>query len=169
MVITTFITASGQTQSPSAIAQKWKEIWVSCNKYDNGADSTYQILQEQIDATQRDPVANAIWHSCLAQFLDGYYMNNRYRIGQRTQVDGELPSDWKEWDARTFKQRVREEYLLSVKDADLLMPVSADEVKELIHELNGDSKILKVKTLYQILAYRALDYFVYETETREDR
>ena len=160
VVIAAAVTVSGQT--PADIAQKWKEIRESCKKYDNGADSAYQILQEQINATQREPVANAIWHSCLAQFLDDYYMYNSYRIGLRTQVDGELTSDWKEWDARTFKQRVREEYLLSLKNADLLMSVPADEVKELIFVLDGNSKTLQVKTLYQVLAYRVLNYFVYE-------
>jgi len=166
VIIATTLTVSGQT--PADIAQKWKEIRESCNKYDSGADSAYQILQEQINATQREPVANAIWHSCLAKFLDVYYDSYHYRIGQRTQVEGDLPSDWKEWDARTFKQRIREEYLQSLKDADLLMSVPADEVKELLYETDGNSKTLQIKTLYQALAYCVLNYFVYEAENSHD-
>ena len=52
MVITTLITASGQSQSPAAIAKKWDEIRHLCEKYDDGADSAYRILNEQIAATQ---------------------------------------------------------------------------------------------------------------------
>ena len=114
VIITTLITASGQSQSPAAIAKKWDEIRHLCEKYDDGADSAYRILNEQIASTKKDPVANAIWHSCLAQFLSDYYNSNRYRLGQRTEVADETPADFKEWDAKTFGRRVREEYVRSL-------------------------------------------------------
>ena len=107
MIIATTITVSGQT--PADIAKKWKEIQACCDKYDDGADSAYRILNEQLAATKRDPVANAIWHSCLGQFLDDYYNGNRYRLRQRTEVAEETPKDFKEWDARTFQRRAKEE------------------------------------------------------------
>jgi hypothetical protein len=97
MVITTLITASGQSQSPAAIAKKWDAIRQLCEKYDDGADSAYRILNEQIAATQKHPVANAIWHSCLGQFLSEYCDGHRYRISERTQLAEETPADFKEW------------------------------------------------------------------------
>ena len=125
MVITTLIAASGQSQSPAAIAKKWDEIRHLCEKYDNGAGSAYRILNEQLAATKRDPVANAIWHSCLGQFLSDYCDGNRYILRDRTEVAGETPADFKEWDTRTFKRRAREEYLLSLKNAKTLQAVDA--------------------------------------------
>ena len=53
MIIATTITVSGQTQSPSAIAKKWDEIRHLCEKYDDGADSAYRILNEQLAARRR--------------------------------------------------------------------------------------------------------------------
>ena len=155
MVITTLITASGQSQFPAAIAKKWDAIRQLCEKYDDGADSAYRILNEQIAATEKDPVANAIWHSCLAQYLDEYYNENRYRFRQRTEVADETPKDFKEWDAKTFQRRAREEYLRSLKDAKELQAVDAKEYSVLLLK---KEKQLQVKTLYEVLAYRVIDY-----------
>ena len=155
MVITTLITASGQTQSPGDIARKWDEIQHLCEKYDDGADSAYRILQEQLTATKRDPVANAIWHSCMGQFLSDYCNGNRYRLRDRTEVAEVTPADFKEWDIRTFKRRVREEYLLSLKDAKALQAVDAKNYSALMFKMD---KQLQVKMLYEVLAYRVINY-----------
>lgn len=163
MVITTLITASGQSQSLASIARKWDAIRQLCEKYDDGADSSYRILNEQLVATKRDPVANAIWHSCLAQFLSEYYNGNRYRISQRTEIASETPADLKEWDARTFQRRAREEYLLSLKNAKALQAVDAKECGELLFKIDNQ---LQVKTLYEVLAYRAIAFL--ESELRDE-
>ena len=97
MIFTTILVASGQTQDPSEIDWKWNEIQHLCEKYDEGADSAYRILNEQLAATKRDPVANAIWHSCMGQFLSDYCDGNRYRLRDRTEVAEETPADFKEW------------------------------------------------------------------------
>ena len=157
MVITTLIAASGQSQSPAAIAKKWDEIRHLCEKYDDGADSAYRILNEQIAATQKDPVANAIWHSCLGQFLSDYCDGSRFLLRDRTQVAGETPADFKEWDIRTFKRRAREEYLLSLKNAKALQAVDAKSYSLLLQKME---KQLQVKTLYEVLAYRAIEHLV---------
>jgi len=163
MLITTFIAASGQSQSPAQIAKKWDEIRQLCNKYDDGADSAYRILNEQIAATKRDPVANAIWHSCLGQFLDEYYSGSRYRLRQRTELADETPKDFKEWDAKTFRRRAREEYLLSLKNPKALQVVDAKECGDLLCEIDNQ---LKAKTLYEVLAYRVIEFL--EAELRNE-
>ena len=159
MIITTLITASGQTQSPADIACKWDEIQNLCQKFDDGADSAYRILNEQLAATKKDPVANAIWHSCMGQFLDDYCSGNRYRISERTQLADGSPADFKEWDAKTFQRRAREEYLLSLKNAKALQEVDAKDCGELLFKSDNQ---LRVKTLYEVLAYRVIHYL--ETE-----
>ena len=155
MILTTIITASGQTQFPGDIAKKWDEIRQLCEKYDAGADSAYRILNEQIAATQKDPVANAIWHSCMGQFLNDYSGGNRYRLRERTQLADETPADFKEWDAKTFQRRAREEYLLSLKNAKTLQAVDAKKYSVLLLKMD---KQQQVKTLYEVLAYRAIDF-----------
>ncbi len=155
MIITTLIAASGQSQSPAAIAKKWDEIRHLCEKYDDGADSANRILNEQLAATQKDPVANAIWHSCLGQFLSEYCEGNRFLLRDRTEVAGETPADFKEWDIRTFKRRAREEYLLSLKNAKTLQAVDAKSYSPLLQKME---KQHPVKTLYEVLAYRAIDF-----------
>ena len=157
MVITTLIAASGQTQDPSEISRKWNEIRQLCEKYDDGADSAYRILNEQIAATQKDPVANAIWHSCMGQFLSDYCDGNRFLLRDRTEIAEETPADFKEWDIRTFKRRAREEYLLSLKNAKALQAVDAKSYSLLLQKME---KQLQVKTLYEVLAYRAIEHLV---------
>ena len=151
VIIATTITVSGQT--PSDIARKWDEIQLLCEKYDDGADSAYRMLNEQLNATKKDPVANAIWHSCMGQFLNDYYNGNRYRLRERTQLANETPADFKEWDVHTFHRRAGEEYLLSLKDADRLQMVSAKECVALMPE---KEKVYPHHTLLDILAHRYL-------------
>ena len=157
MIFTTILVASGQTQDPSEIDWKWNEIRHLCEKYDEGADSAYRILNEQLAATKRDPVANAIWHSCMGQFLSDYCDGNRYRLRDRTEVAEETPADFKEWDIRTFKRRAREEYLLSLKNAKALQAVDAKSYSLLLQKME---KQLQVKTLYEVLAYRVIEHLV---------
>ncbi len=159
MVITTLITVSGQSQSPAAIAKKWDAIRQLCEKYDDGADSAYRILNEQIAATQKDPVANAIWRSCMGQFLAEYCDGNRYRISERTQLAEETPADFKEWDEKTFGRRVREEYIQSLTYTSETWPLLTGKPASEYRALLKNAKTVRPElTLYDILAYRYLDY-----------
>ena len=159
MVITTLITASGQSQSPAAIAKKWDAIRQLCEKYDDGADSAYRVLNGQITATEKDPVVNAIWHSCLGQFLERYYGSNQYKISQRTTLADQVPEDFKEWDNVTFQRVIREEYLRSITVTpttwELLTEKPATAYKSLLDDPNH---IRPELTLYDILAHRYLHY-----------
>lgn len=154
MIVTTLITA-GQTQSPTEIAKKWQEIQQLCEKYDDGADSACRILNEQLAATAKDPAANAIWHSCLGQFLSEYYNSNRWNIDSRTRLADETPADFKEWDAKTFVRRAREEYLASIAHATVSQQLSAESYKAI---LNKSSDPTAEHTLYDILAQRCLSF-----------
>ena len=157
VIITTIITTSGQTQSPLEIAYKWDEIRLLCEKYDDGADSAYRMLNEQLNATKKDPVTNAIWNSCMGQFLNEYRQGNRYRFRDRTELADDKPADFKEWDARTFERRAREEYLASLKNAKALQAVDAKVYTELLLKMDNQ---LQVKTLYEVLAYRVIEHLV---------
>ena len=159
MVITTLITASGQSQSPAAIARKWDAIRQLCEKYDDGADSVYRILNEQITATEKAPVANAIWHSCLAQFLEKYYKSNQYKISQRTTLADQVPEDFKEWDNVTFQRVIREEYLRSITVTSTTWQLLTEKPTFEYYSLLKNASIVRPElTLYDILAYRYLDY-----------
>ena len=166
MIITTLITAAGQSQDPGEISLKWNEIRQLCEKYDNGTDSAYRILNEQLVATRRDPVANAIWHSCMGQFLSEYCDGNHYRISERTQLAEEIPADFKEWDLKTFQRRVREEYLASLENAQMLQAVDAKGYSELLYN-KSDNKPY-IRTLYEALAYRALTWFSSQLRNERD-
>ena len=165
MIITTLITAAGQSQDPGEISLTWNEIRQLCEKYDNGTDSAYRILNEQLAVTRRDPVANAIWHSCMGQFLSEYCDGNHYRISERTQLAEETPADFKEWDLKTFQRRVREEYLASLENAQMLQAVDAKGYSELLYN-KSDNKPY-IRTLYEALAYRALTWF--SSQLRNER
>ena len=144
-------------QTPQQIAEIWKQIRQDAAQYDNCDDTIWQIINLNLEQTANDPVANAIWHSCKGQFLSEYCQNHRYQLRARTQLADETPEDFKEWDSKTFEQHAREEYLLSLKDADILQTVDAKTYSILWQTLE---KPLYVKTLYEVLAYRVMEYLV---------
>ncbi len=164
ITLTTIITMGMSQQTPQQIADIWKQIGLGSAKYDDCADTVWQLINQNLELTTQDPVSNAIWHSCMGQFLWEYCNGNRWDIQNRTQIADETPADFKEWDAKTFERRAREEYLASLEQADKLKAVDAKSYAVLLQK---NEKQLQVKTLYEVLAYRALEYLV--SDVRDER
>ena len=164
ITLTTIITMGFSQQTPQQIADIWKQIELGSAKYDDCADTVWQLINQNLELTKQDPVANAIWHSCMGQFLREYYQGNRWDIQNRTHIADETPADFKEWDAKTLEQRTREEYLASLEHADMLKAVDAKSYTVLLQK---NEKRLQVKTLYEVLAYRTLEYLV--SDLRDER
>ena len=141
-------------QTTKQIVEIWKQMETSNRRDDFFSDSIHQLIQDNLALTQGDPVANAIWHSCMAQFYDRYADDISWVIINRTEMETE-PEDFKEWDLKTLKRHADEHWQLSLQNADLLQRTPIEDWKLL---LNDTSNFLLTPTLYDLLASRYMRY-----------
>ena len=141
-------------QTTKQIVEIWKQMETSNRRDDFSSDSIHQLIQHNLDLTQGDPVANAIWHSCMARFYDRYHDENSWIIDSRTEMETE-PEDFKEWDLKTLDRHTDEHWRLSLQNADLLQRTPIEDWKPL---LNDTSNFLLTPTLYDLLAIRYMRY-----------
>ncbi len=142
-------------QSPKEIKSLLDKYEQQLMRLDNGYDTVYQEISNQIKQQQRDPANLAIWHSCMAQFLNNYYQENRWRILDRTPVEGPIPTDINLWDIQTLVKQIVFHYQQSLRDEDLLIQISIREYAPLLDSVYAEEYR---PTLYDLLAFRALDF-----------
>ena len=109
---------------------------------------------EQQAETCTDPAGAAVLHSMLAELYNHYYQQNRWKIGQRTELAGYVPDDIREWTPSLFEQKIKEELERSLQPAALLQQTKAETFQAILKE-GKDSRRLR-PTLFDFLAYRAL-------------
>ena len=123
------------------------------------SDDGENILIKDIEKAIRDsehPV-KAIFQSMLADLYWNYYQMNRWKINQRTQVEDTTSLDFRTWDATVFFDTTSSLYLASLEPEAILQKTSVSDYREI---LNGSSESATYRpTMYDILAYRALDFF----------
>jgi len=99
----------------------------------------------------------SILQSLLGQSYWNYYLQNAYRIRQRTSIEAESGNDIKTWSAKKIIDETVNSYMASIADADLLQNSKIDIFTTL---LAGDSTTRYLRpTLYDLLAHRALSTF----------
>lgn len=139
-----------------------KDIKVLLDKYefnlmrdDNGFDSVYLAITTQIAQQENNPANLAVWHSCMAQLLENYYHSNRYRILERTPVEGAVPADLNVWDIQTLVKQIVFHHQQSLRDEDYLMRIP---IRDWVPVLDSVTSEAYRPTLYDFLAFRALDF-----------
>lgn len=151
-----FITTSFAQQTPQEIASELKSYTQILQRYDNGFDSVYHSMNQQIQK-QSKPENRAIWHSCLAQFLFDYYQQNRWKIMNRTRVEGEIPDDPNVWDVQTLMTQAIYHYQQSLQDERALMRIPIKDYKPILDSVRSEEYR---PTLYDFLAFRFLDFLL---------
>jgi len=98
-----------------------------------------------------------ILNSILAELYAGYYRSNRYKILERTTVNNINQEDIKTWNADKILSEAQKCYLASLENEEELQKTRLEIFSAILLE-EKDSKIFR-PTLYDFLAYRALDFF----------
>ncbi|MCQ2264650.1 MAG: MG2 domain-containing protein [Bacteroidales bacterium] len=142
-------------QNPKDIHQLLVSYEKIFQQYDNGYDTVYLAINQEIKNSQGQPVNQAVWHSCMAQLLHSYYEQNQYEILDRTPIVGEINPDFNTWDLQTLVQQIVFHYLSSIKQTEILQNIPITEYAAL---LDTTISIEYRPTLYDFLAFRALDY-----------
>lgn len=131
-------------------------------------DDTFPELIGEVEtytAQCTDSAAVAVLHSMLAEMYQTYYFQNQWTINQRTDLEGYIPKDIREWTSNLFTTKIKQELTASLQPAALLQQTPVSEFKPIL-EIGANSAELR-PTLYDFLAGRAIDIQPSETFYRE--
>lgn len=116
-----------------------------------------QILNLEKDITKLNFPDSALVHSMLGEMYWVYFKNNRYRFYNRSKTTEYEPEDLKTWSLNQIFEKARYHYILSLKEKDLLYSLHPDS---LLNEniKPGFPENFQFKTMYDFLAFRAIDF-----------
>jgi len=157
-------------QKPKDILKLLKLYEKQLMQYDNGFDTIYLSINQQIEQQKSNPGNVAIWQSCMAQLLSTYYQQNRWRIMDRTTLADEeanATADFNTWDAQRFAIEIIKHFMLSIENKETLSKISIREYAVLLDSVTSEAYR---PTLYDFLAFRFLDFLqndIYNLPTPE--
>jgi hypothetical protein len=98
----------------------------------------------------------AIQQSMKGELLQQYLQQNRYRLYNRTTLEGDITTDLDTWEIDRLHREITAAYSASLEDVATLQQTSLAPYDDIIEK--GNARALR-PTLYDLLAHRALDYF----------
>lgn len=119
----------------------------------DGQEEVYQDYLEEIE--QQNSPTQQILYSYLAESLNDYYKENRYRIRQRTKIDS-TGSDFFTWSEADFKKNIYKYYEQSLTDENELIKTPLKDFTEVLNY--GENYNQYQSTLYDLLAKRYIDF-----------
>lgn len=150
------IDALAQQEKNSAQEIKALLVRVSIQQQKNENDDTAAIRSIEKRIKEAAQPERPILSSLLARLYWNYLQQNRYRLYSRTATDIQGGNDITTWTVDDFHRRISELYRASVKDEGLLERTGLNDWEPIL--IKGNSRRLR-PSLYDILAFRALDYF----------
>lgn len=131
-------------------------------------DDTFPELIREVEAYTAqctDSASVAVLHSMLAEMYQTYYYRNQWAINQRTNLEGYVPQDLREWTANLFTDRIKQELTASLQPAALLQRTPVSLFKPILE--TGENSAELRPTLYDFLAARAIEIQPSEAFYRE--
>jgi len=147
----------------AAKKEKQEAQWVKTIIYknhleevDDNRNISLSIKELETELASAPPRVAALLKSVEAEQLFQYLQGRRYQIGNRTDIFADTSSDIATWTAGRFSQRIRSLYLASLDNQELLQKTKLEEFNAVL--IKGNARELR-PTLYDLLSWRALDYF----------
>ncbi|HPT44244.1 MAG TPA: MG2 domain-containing protein, partial [Paludibacteraceae bacterium] len=103
----------------------------------------------------RDSVDKAVMHTMIAELYYKFYESDQYKINQRTEIEGVVPTDIKEWTKNIFFNKILEQLNLSVTDIALLQKTPTLRYADILEK--GDDSRTMQPTLYDFLSYKRIE------------
>lgn len=114
---------------------------------------------QQFQSEQKDPDAIAMTRFAEAMAFNTFYLNNQWKINNRTALSGAVPSDMKEWAANNFVDTVRTLCLQAIAEPKLKTTKTTDY--SVLLETGNDSRTYR-PTLYDFLLHFCIENKGYE-------
>ncbi len=137
------------------------QLYLLENTADDNAeddDSAAIMGAEKYARTEPFPFNN-IWHSIAGTLYREYYDNHHWEILERTRTSV-APTDFEQWDATRLVDAMNEHFLASVDGAEDLKSHPVSDFDPVLQK--GKNTRSFRPTLYDLLAFRAVDYFSWE-------
>ena len=135
---------------------------------DKNPDESEKLIGEFEDYADNTTNAaeKAIMHSMSAELYLKYYQNDRYKINQRTELQGYVPEDMKEWTKNIFVDKIVGLAELSLEKPEILQNISSVTYAAIL-EQGKDSHDMQ-PTLFDFLSYRKIELLMNFTENGSD-
>lgn len=126
---------------------------------DTNADSA-NIMRLENEIRAAETPVKQIFQSMQAELFSEYYQKNRWKILERTRVQGDQNNkNFLTWDAQRLQKHIFKLCLASVANRSELEKIKITDYKAILK--TGDKESARLRpSLYDLLAHRALDYFM---------
>ncbi len=155
-----FQSASTENNTPQIIKAAMHLVGFRTKLVEQSELSNHFFLDTLI-AKSKAPAKN-ILQSLQAQLLYNYFQQNRWRFYNRTEQVDEKATDIQTWSIGKLHKTISDLYQKSLQNAFVLQSISTTSFDPIILEGENTKKLRP--TMYDLLAFRALDYFS-STET----
>lgn len=136
---------------------QWVKAVIYLQQLQGSDEETFKSREQlEQDITTSPPRVAALLKSLEAEMFYTYLQQERYRLSQRTEMANDSSEDISTWTAGKLNRKIRELYLASLNDENLLQQTRLSAFEVVIRK--GNVPYLR-PTLYDLLVYRALDYF----------
>ena len=145
----------------AAKKDKQEAQWVKAIIYKNHLQAIDQNINDQTRELETEvlfspPGVAALLKSIEAEELFQYLQGHRYQMRSRTTVVADTSSDITTWTVSRLSRKIANLFLSSLDKSDLLKKKVLDNFNPVL--ILGNASELR-PTLYDLLAWRALDYF----------
>lgn len=124
---------------------------------DEGSIEPEIIQKFKNEIAEANPVEKAFLQSMLAEMYFNYYQQHQWEIGERTNTEEATTDDLRYWTENTFRKKITELYLASLKEKEILQK---EDLKKWEYLLNKEERNRHLRpTLYDLLAHRTVNYF----------
>lgn len=156
VVVTIFDKAAKTNNQPQQIKAAMYQMKYRNMIEEDNAEKNIFYLDTLINRTKA-PAKN-ILQSMQAEAFAAYRNQNRYKLYDRTELVSERSDDISTWSIGKLNSRIAELYKASLQNEGLLKRTALNELEAIISK-GQNSRNLR-PTLYDLLAHRALDYFM---------
>ena len=111
-------------------------------------------LEDRIKS-EKNMAARSLLHSYVGELYNNHYQQNRYRINQRTPLEGYVPEKMNEWSGNLFREKIFQHYLASIENGVILQQTPVKTYDPIL--LMGKASDSLRPTLYDFLCFRAID------------
>jgi Bacterial Alpha-2-macroglobulin MG10 domain/Alpha-2-macroglobulin family/MG2 domain len=136
--------------------------WVKAIIYKNhlqgveDRDITQSMKELEDEISTAPPRVAALLKSIEAENLYQYLLANGYEMRNRTAIISDTSTDISAWTTIRFNMKIRSLYLSSLNNSPLLQQTPIDRLDPIL--MKGNARELR-PTLFDLLSWRALDYF----------
>lgn len=156
-----YILAKKSDNAPQVIKSLIYKVKYKQVLEEGGFEKTLSEFETEINGSHF-PAKN-ILSSAAAELYWSYYEQNRWRFAQRTQTINFKQDDISTWDLKKITQHVTELYNASLQNTDSLKQTSIESFAAILEK--GNMPVNFRPTLYDLLAHRALDFFMNDEAT----